>query len=63
MHVCFRTKYVTVSLNKLREIVKEGKHGMLLSMGSQGVGHNCVTNNSVIMGKKKTERQSQRILK
>ena len=39
MHVYFRTKYVTTSLSKLREIVKEGKPGVLQSMGPQGVGH------------------------
>ena len=68
MHVSFRTKYVTMSLSKLRETVKEGKPGMLQSgmqpgMGSQGVGHNWVKNDNVIMGKKKTKRQSQKILK
>ena len=30
---------VDMSLSKLREIVKDGKPGMLRSMGSQGVGH------------------------
>ena len=28
-----------MSLSKLREIVRTGKHGMLQSMGSQSIGH------------------------
>ena len=31
-----------MSLSKLRELVKDGRPGVLQSMGWQRVGHNCV---------------------
>ena len=33
------TDSVDMSLNKLRELVMDGRPGVLQSMGSQGVGH------------------------
>ena len=37
------TDTTDINLNKLQEIVKEGKPGVLQSMGLQTVGHNLVT--------------------
>ena len=37
------TDSMDVSLSKLQEVVKDGKPGVLQSMGSQGVGHDQAT--------------------
>ena len=37
------TDAVDMNLGKLREMVRTGKPGILQSMGSQGVGHNRMT--------------------
>ena len=36
----------SIHMSKLKEIMNEGKPGMLQSMGSQKVGHNQALNNS-----------------
>ena len=41
--VGWRHKLNGMSLSKLQEVVKTGKPGMLQSMGSQKVGHDCAT--------------------
>ena len=37
------TNSMDMSLNKLRELVMDGGPGVLQSMGSQRVGHDCAT--------------------
>ena len=37
------TNSVDMSLSKLWELVMDGEAGVLQSMGSQRVGHDCVT--------------------
>ena len=37
------TDSMDMSLNKLREIIRTGKAGMLQFMGSQRIGHDLVT--------------------
>ena len=37
------TDSIDMSLNKLREIIRTGKAGMLQFMGSQRIGHELVT--------------------
>ena len=39
-----------MSLNKLREMVKDRETGMLQSMGSQRVGYNLVTEQQQLFG-------------
>ena len=49
------TDVMDMSLSKLQELVMEGRPGMLQSMGSQIVGHDCATvlNTCCIRVKKK----------
>ena len=44
------TESIDMSLNKLRERVKDRETGMLQSMGSQRVGYNLVTEQQQLFG-------------
>ena len=44
------TESIDMSLNKLREMVKDRETGMLQSMGSQRVGYNLVTEQQQLFG-------------
>ena len=45
------TESIDMSLNKLREMVKDRETGMLQSMGSQRVGYNLVTEQQQLLNK------------
>ena len=42
------TDSVVMALNKLQQMVKRGKDGILQSMGLQRVGHNSVTKQHIL---------------